>query len=270
MRQIRYRLLVALAFALMGFNLLQRGGFDESWLSQWRLNLEDVTQDIERIELKYNIIIKHGVAEEAIPDYWLLPPSSATAEPIEKANLNRFIKNLERELEKYPVEVIKQNLSTIYLFKELSFYGVGYGGTSIGNSIYLTGGAIEEGYDNTYMANVFHHELSSIFFRDHPFPKEAWSSINPEEFAYVDSYNEVLAAVTEANESGDNVGSHEEGFVSKYGQSTLENDFNMYAEMIFMDPQKLKSLSEKYPRVRQKYELTKNFYTSMSEDFFTM
>lgn len=254
----------------MGSNLLQRGEHDESWFSQWRLSLEDVTQDIEEIELKYNIEIKYDLAEEAIPDYWLLPPSSATAEPIEKTNLNRFIKNLTLELEKYPIEVIKKNLSTIYLFRSLSFFGVPYGGTSIGNSLYLTGGSIEEGSDDIYIARVIHHELSSIFFRDHPFPKEAWSSINPEGFSYADSDSEVLAAVVEATESGNKMGFHEEGFISKYGQSTLENDFNVYAEMIFVHPQKLKNLSEKYPRVRQKYELTKNFYTSISKYFFTM
>ena len=268
LRQIKYKFLVALAFVLMGLNLLQRGGHDESRFSQWRLNLEDVTQDIERIELKYNIKIRYDLSEEAIPELFLIPPASATAEPMEKTNLNRFIKNLERELEKYPIDIIKQNLTTIHLFNRLSFFGVKYGGTSIGNSIYLTGRTIEEGYDNAYIAELIHHEISSIFYRDHSFPKEAWSSINPKGFAYLDSNEDILAAIEEGNKFGDKIGFHEEGFISKYGQTTLEEDFNVYAQMVFVHPQKLKSLSEKYPRIRQKHELIKSFYANISKDFF--
>ncbi len=268
LRQISYKVLISVILASLGFYLLQSAAFDEFWFNQCCLNLEDVKKDIHKIELKHSIKIKYDVAEKAIPKLWQNPPSNATAEPLDQINLNRHIQTLSRELKKYPTEIIKQNLSNIYLFKSLSFYGVQYGGTSINTSLYLTGGTISEGYDDDYFASLFHHEMSSIFYRSYPFPKEAWSSINSESFIYADSDSKVLKAIIRGNESENKIRLYREGFLSKYGQSTLENDFNLYAEMVFMDPQQLRYLSDKYPRVSQKFKLIKNFYVGISEDFF--
>jgi hypothetical protein len=60
---------------------------------------------------------------------------------------------------------------------------------------------------------------------------------------------------------------YHDGFLDKYGQSTLENDFNLYAEMAFTQPQKLKRLTKKFPRIKQKAELTRSYYTGISKDF---
>jgi len=268
LRQTSYNILISVFFVFSGFYLLQGEEPDEFWFDQWYLNLKDVKKDIQELELKYGIKIKYDVDEKTIPKPWRRSPSNATAEPLNQINLNRLIQILSRELNKYPIDIIKRNLSDIYLFKSLSFYGVQYGGTSINTSIYLTGGSVIEGYDNIYFASLFHHEMSSIFYRAYPFPKETWSSINSENFFYADSNSQVLEAIVKGNESGDKTRFYQKGFISKYGQSTLENDFNLYAEMIFIHPQQLKRLSDKYPRVRQKFELIKHFYVEISEDFF--
>ena len=42
------------------------------------------------------------------------------------------------------------------------------------------------------------------------------------------------------------------GFLSAYARSTVENDFNTYAEFIFMKPQELKSYAIKYEVTRDK------------------
>ena len=267
LHQIRYKLVIAVVLAFSGLYLLQRGEPVEYLTNQWCLAFGDVYKEIQEIELKYGIEIKYDVAEEAIPELWRNPPSNGTAEPIDRINLCRHIKNLSLELKKYPADILKRDLSTIYLFSRLGFYGVQYGGTSLDSSIYLTGGSKSEGYSDAYFASLLHHEMSSILYRVYQFPKEAWSSINPVEFHYAESDSQVLEAIAKTKKLTIKKRLYREGFLSKYGHSTLENDFNLYAEMAFTHPQQLRSLSEKYPRVRQKAKLTKNFYIGISKNF---
>lgn len=267
LRQVNYKFFIAVVLAFSGLYLLQREDPAELWMDKWCLNLKDAEKEIHEIEQKYNIEIKYDVTENVIPELWRNPPSNGTTELFVQKNLCRHIQNISRELKKYPIDIINRNLSTIYLFNSLSFYGVQYGGTSLGSSIYLTGGAKNEGYSNVYFASLLHHEMSSIFFTAYQFPKEHWSSINPVNFRYAESDGQVLESITKGNELENKAMHYRDGFLSKYGQSTLENDFNLYAEMAFTNPKQLRSLSEKYPRVRQKSELIKNFYIGISTDF---
>ena len=267
LRQIGYKIVIAVVLAFSGFYLLQRGDPVEFWSEQWCLAFGDAEKVVQEIELKYGVEIKYDVTEKTIPELWRNPPSNGTAEPLARIHLCRHIQNLSLELKKYPADILKRHLSTIYLFSSLSFYGVQYGGTSLDSSIYLTGGSKSEGYSDTYFATLLHHEMSSIFYRAYQFPKEAWSSINPANFHYAESDSQVLEAIAKGDEPSNEERLYREGFLSKYGHSTLENDFNSYAEMAFTHPQQLRSLSEKYPSVRQKAELTKNFYIGISKYF---
>lgn len=267
LRRIRYKIVIAVVLALSGLYLFQRTDTVEFWPEQWCLAFEDVEKTIQEIELKYGIEIKYDVTEKTIPELWRNPPSNAVAEPFARINLGRHIKILSLELKKYPADILKRNLSTIYLFSSLSFYGVQYGGTSLESSIYLTGGSKREGYSDTYFAALLHHEMSSIFYRDYQFPKAVWSSINPDGFHYAESDSQILEAIAKGEEGSNKERLYREGFLSQYGRSTLENDFNLYAEMAFTHPQQLRRIAEKYPRVRQKAELMKNFYIGISKAF---
>lgn len=265
--QTRYKIAAAAALGFLGLYLLQGEKLIELWSDRWCLVFENVEEKIEEIELQYGIDIKYDVGDNAIPELWKNPPSNGAATPITRYNLCRYFPVLSRELKKYPANIIRRDLSTIYLLSSLSFYGVQYGGTSIGNSIYLTGGARSEGYTDAYFASLLHHEMSSIFYRTYHFPKEAWSSINPENFFYAKTDNQVLKAIAKGDKLKNNTSLYREGFLSTYGYSTLENDFNLYTEMAFTHPQQLRSLVEKYSRVRQKADLMKSFYMKISEDF---
>ena len=57
------------------------------------------------------------------------------------------------------------------------------------------------------------------------------------------------------------------GLIEQYGYSGLENDFNLYAEMLFVDPQKLKKLISQYPAIAKKYQVLKEFYISINDSF---
>lgn len=267
LRQTSYKVAIAVVLAFLGLYMLQGGKPIEFLSGQWCLVFGNVEKEIQEIELQYGVEIKYDVGEKAIPELWRKPPSNGAAEPIDRFNLCRHIKNLSRELEKYPVNVIRRDLSTIYLFSSLSFYGVQYGGTSLDSSIYLTGGAKSEGYNDTYFARLLHHEISSILFKAYRFPKEIWSSINPHDFLYAETDKQVLRAIANGDDSEGDAKLYHKGFLSRYAYSTLENDFNLYAEMAFTHPQQLKGLADKYPKIRQKVELMKNFYIGISKSF---
>ncbi len=266
LRRIKGKIVIAIAL-LVGLYLLQRGGLVDFRSEKQCSVAGEVEATIHEMGLKYGIQIRYDATEKAIPELWRIPPSNATAEPILRVNLCRHIHTLSLELKKYPPAILKRDLSTIYLLNTLSFYGVQYGGTSLNGSIYLTGGSKSEGYTDAYFATLLHHEMSSIFFSAYPFPTEDWSSINPENFHYAESDRQVLEAISKGDERSNAERLFREGFLSEYGLSTIENDFNLFAEMAFTHPQELKRLAEKHPKIRQKAELLKKFYTGISKDF---
>ena len=66
------------------------------------------------------------------------------------------------------------------------------------------------------------------------------------------------------------VGSEEDyknGFMSTYGKTEFENDFNEYAAMIFTHPHKFKKIMDQYPRVRGKFLLFLEFYHKIDPIF---
>ena len=58
-----------------------------------------------------------------------------------------------------------------------------------------------------------------------------------------------------------------QGFLNRYAQSNFENDFNLYAEVIFTFPEKMRQLINQYPRVKQKYLFVKSFYINIDKGF---
>ena len=53
------------------------------------------------------------------------------------------------------------------------------------------------------------------------------------------------------------------GFLSQYSRTSYENDFNMYAEFLFINREYLQSLSRKYPLINLKYQAVKKFYADL-------
>jgi hypothetical protein len=269
LNRISYKILFAATLASLGFYQFHGGDLTEYFSEQWcwYFSFDDAHKITKELEKKYSIVIKYDVNETVIPESLRNPPSNGTAETINKGKLCRYLDNIALELKKYPSDVINQNLSAIYLFNSLSFFGVDYGGTSIGDAIFLTAGSKNEGYSNDYFSSLLHHEISSVFYGRYQFPTQAWSSINPDSFHYAESDIQVLQAIERGNKPSISERLYHDGFLDKYGQSTIENDFNLYAEMAFTQPQKLKSLAKKYPRIYKKAELIRSYYTGISKDF---
>lgn len=266
--QTNYKIAIALILALFGFYFIGKEAIYDIWSNTSCAIFTDFEKQIDDIEQLYGIELEAELEKTIIPEVWVNPPASGKVEAIAQSNLCRAVSILSQELKKYPPEVIRSNLKSIYLLKSLSFYGVEYGGTSLGRSLYLTAGDRSEGYSEYYFSSLIHHELSSLLFKVYAFPEEKWSAINPKDFHYAKSDQEILNAIeTHADLEGSDKLYHN-GFLADYGKSTLENDFNLYAELAFVDPKKLHTLSKKYPIIKKKAELVKKFYMNISGDFY--
>lgn len=262
-----YKIVIALILALCGFYLIGKEAVYDIWSNTSCAIFLDFEKQIDDIEQLYGIELEYKLEKTIIPELWVNPPASGTVEAIAQSDLCRAVSILSRELKKYPSEVIRSNLKSIYLLKSLSFYGVEYGGTFLGRSVYLTAGNRSEGYSEYYFSSLIHHELSSLLFNSYAFPEEEWSAINPKDFHYAQSDQDILNAIETNTDLEGSDKLYHNGFIADYGQSTLENDFNLYAELVFVDPKKLQTLAKKYPIIKKKAELVKKFYMNISGDF---
>ena len=186
------------------------------------------------------------------------------ATPIKDDQLRRFLTILPVELHKYPTSLIKSDLHAIALSSSLSLYGIEYGGSNSGKRIYMTVLSAEQGYTDEYIRRTIHHEFSSILIRDHKFPLKEWREALPDGVKYNDSIDKEVKTI-EAGRDISLASSKllEQGFLSSYGLTNYINDVNTYAELLFVDPNELKRLSDKYKTIRVKYDLLIDFYKNL-------
>jgi len=93
--------------------------------------LTDYENSLEELGQQYNIKIKYRVDPDFIDEKGRLPPINGNATQLDKFGIARFSKILPEVLSQYPPDVIKANIESIRLSKELSFYGVRYGGSMV-------------------------------------------------------------------------------------------------------------------------------------------
>jgi hypothetical protein len=232
---------------------------------------EEIDAFFEPITSKYGIKIVYEINEDFFsptknPHYWSGPPQNSVAEPIRHRVLTRYPAILEDALKKYPVDVIKNYLSAIHFSEELYVNGIKAGGTfdPLRKILYLVDNGTNSIEDAQYAT---HHELSSLFLSGHSFFINPWTDNNPEDYKYL---FETKANRIEIYEKVSLKGTKEDyvkGFVTSYGQTEFENDFNEYSAMIFTYPKKFKEIMDQYPRVRSKFLVWLEFYQKIDPIF---
>jgi hypothetical protein len=219
-----------------------------------------------------SVTIVTSINGEIFPESWLSPEIDAKAEPLHEAEIQRSKLILSRAIGKYPRSVLTSNLKSIYVVHRLQYSGISAGGTNSRESVYLANRGEREGFTDSYLEGSFHHEFSSILLRNFPMylDTKAWEKVNGDKFRYGKSG---VAAV-----QGNRVGAafdpllNSEGFLCEYAKSTLENDFNVIAEQLFLGNPKFWSVVDKYPGIKTKTKLVIDFYRkidrSFSEEYF--
>lgn len=183
----------------------------------------------------------------------LASPTYAKATEIKKGNVPRFILAAREFASVYEPSFLSRNLKAIYATNTLHFHGKEYGGTYKKSSIYIAS-------DRTgmfHLVSTMHSELSSILIHRFGLSKNKWIAVNVRGWRYFGSGFGMLGQKKLL------VGTAflwQRGFLVKYSQASLEDDFNQFASWLFASREDLERLAKKYPRIRGKYELTKAFY----------
>lgn len=181
--------------------------------------------------------------------------------PRSRKKRKRTLQRLLTDLRKYDVSLIRKYVRKIYLAKYLELRNREVAGTYeySKKSIYLISRYI--GGVNQY-ATTFHHEFSSFLLFKHYTEEfyQRWTAHNPRSFTYFK--NNVNGKDSLDGKSG--VKGHpkfyKQGFVFGYGTSSFHNDFNTFFELMIGAPARFVKLEGKYPAIRKKAKLLREFY----------
>lgn len=176
---------------------------------------------------------------------------------------------LNTALDKYPENVLRKNLKRIYVLKTMFFFGLEYGGTYYKRNVYITNNGIENGYTGQYIEGTFHHEFSSVLLKRHKkyFEKGDWLAANPPDLTY--GKGGVAALSTEKTSLRLDSALFADGFLNEYSLASVEEDFNCYAEFIFLGNAGFWNAWEGNEAIRKKTEIMISFYQRI-DPVFTM
>jgi hypothetical protein len=206
------------------------------------------------------------------PEQWRKEPIAATGREIAASQMLQAREVMGRALNKYPAKVIEEHLKAVYVLSELRYSGIAAGGTNSRVAVYVQMGNRERRYTDGQIERIFHAEFSSILLRNFAkqFDEAAWRACHPEGFTYLGSGVEAIKQKKARVWTGEELLA--EGFLSEYGKSTMENDFNGYTAALWCGDGKLWKAAEQHGRVKRKLELTIRLYekidAGMSEGFF--
>jgi hypothetical protein len=221
----------------------------------------------ERVILERPVRVVTSADAAIFPESWWNPPVLASGEVLPEDQIQRARMILERAVAKYPSQVLQADLKAVYVLSELRYSGVITSGTNSRTSVYLKIGDVKQGFTDAHIEGVFHAEFSSILLRNHThdLDKDAWHAVNPPGFKYlgngVDAVKQKVAATVLRDEL------HEKGFLVEYAQSTLENDLNGFAKMLFNGEAELWRVAEAFPKIRRKLDLALAFYQKIDPAF---
>ena len=211
-----------------------------------------------KLEYKDGNFVTHSILKKGFPIVYpikALSPSHRLA----------ALRNLEKALSRYNRKFLRKHLKKVVLCR---------GDLSTGHSEVVFCGTYNAD-SKTIVVNfrcsalTVHHEISSLLLSRIKIGKRkmrGWKNANPANFRYIlktsispgkrlsdKEYNKAL------NEQG-NHKLYKQGFLLGYCKTTIENDFNVYAQLFIGNPKRLSSLAKRYPRIRKKMIMVKRFY----------
>ena len=151
----------------------------------------------------------------------------------------------------------------------MTFYNVGYGGTNTTDALYLTNNGVAEGYTNLYLEQTFHHEYSSILYRNYSsfLDEAAWKKANNTGFDYNDPEAGVGAIRNNQSSQDLDTALCVKGFLTQYSLSGMENDINTFAQNLFSPSGNFWNYVDHYPNINKKTKLLISFYNKIDPVF---
>jgi hypothetical protein len=234
--------------------------FDLQLYEQKKDRGPEIEAKVEQIKNHFGVQVHYRYDANAFfPESWKQTPISGRGAQMPLGEVDRVLAAIEKFLGEYPLEVLHKNLTDIYLVNGLEFYGKGFGGAYSTSALYINNEGQTKGYAEEFLLSTMHSEFSSILMRNYrqQFPGRVWSTLNPDGFSYGGTGVEMLGHGDIFQQTQELL---RDGFLFKYSQSSLENDFNMFAFWAFTKPGELQDIAVKYEKINKKYELMTEFY----------
>lgn len=208
-------------------------------------------------------------SQAIFPGSWQGVPINAAGEQIAADELKRAEPIIEKALKKYPVNLLSITLRAVYLIKSMKFYNVGFGGTNSSDAVYVSNNGEAMGYTDAYIEQTFHHEFSSVLFRDYPSMLDTvtWKQQNAPGFDYNDPENGVGALKNNQSSQDLDTLLAAKGMLTQYAMSSLENDINTIAQNLFCPDPNFWAIADRFSKVRMKVKLLIAFYGKLSSVF---
>ena len=204
------------------------------------------------------------------PESWLSPAINQKSKSIDTTEIERSQRIILNAFSKYPVRVLRTYLQRVYITSGLEAYGTPMGGTRSENRVYINNTGIKNGYTDDYIEHSFHHEFSSVLLlnSDTIFNSETWNAFNDSSFTYG---NDEFESIREGRswQTFDTL-LHEKGFIHAYACTTLENDFNSFAQYLFLPPNEFIAAIKKCPRLKRKLFYVIDFYCKIDSGYALM
>ena len=222
-----------------------------------------LAQQGENTNIK-GISIQFSYSPSIFPGSWLTTDIAATGTPISSTEISRAKKIISAALAKYPDTVLHTELSTVCFLKTMSMYHVEFGGTYSSDTVYLTDNRQET---DAYPEQTFHHEFSSILYRNHPsfLDTVAWKAANG--FDYKDPEAGVGAIRSDHSSQDLDTVLCLRGFLTQYACSGIENDINTIAQNLFKPSAGFWNIYNTYRRIKEKTDLLIWFYWRLNPAF---
>lgn len=173
---------------------------------------------------------------------------------------------LALDLSRYPRDFLRAHLREVVILRSLELNGLDYGGTYdvATRRIFVDSDWLgDDGQSPEAMG--LHHEFSSLLMHRHRdvFRTAEWAALNPEGFRYRFGTSSAANLRTDQLDLVGNRALWEQGFLCGYGQLTLEDDINTFAQYLLSGKKRWPDLSRRYPRLAQKMELLASWYAAI-------
>jgi hypothetical protein len=217
-------------------------------------------QSVTKIQKTFGVRVHYSYDPVSFfPEKWRRMPVSAEAWQIEYEEAARTIPIIESFLRKYSRDFLLLNLKDVYLVKRMKFIGRPCSGTYSNVGIYIANEGEDKGYSRTFLEGTMHSEFSSILFANYDFPIQQWTGANEKDWKYK-GYGKDFDILDHGDlfEHDDDL--LEKGFLSRYAQASIEEDFNTYVECFVERPHWLQSVAFQRKRISQKLRICRDFY----------
>jgi len=217
---------------------------------------------LEALERQYGVSIRF---DEIGSTAWLRAQKARYRKALrfERAGL---LEKLALDLSRYSPGFIKAHLREIVVLRSLELNGASYGGTyqAAEKKLFILGGWLgDDGSSPEAMG--FHHELSSLLMHEYPdiFRAKDWKRLNPEGFRYQFAASSGANLHTDKLDLVGNAETWKRGFLCAYGELSLEDDINTFAQYLAAGKKRWPQIAQRYPQLAAKMTLLKSWYTAI-------